>query len=84
MPTPTGLPKVGEVWERKAWYPGDGWVTTRFVVLQRGRGDYWSMRVYVPGRGRQFWVDPAAWFAKGELKFIDVAGPKTKRKVGLA
>jgi len=84
MPTPTGLPKVGEVWERTWSLPPD-WKpqTIRFVVLERGRGDYWSLRVYVPGKGRQLWVDPANWFRLGQLKYIGPAGSKTKEKLGL-
>jgi hypothetical protein len=84
MPTPTGLPKVGEVWERTQKLPPD-WTphVTRVVVLYRSRGDYWALRVYIPGKGRTLWVDPAAWFARGELKYIGPAGTKTKRKLGL-
>lgn len=84
MPTATGLPKVGEVWERTTKLPPD-WKpqTLRFVVLQRGRGDYWSLRVYVPRVGEQLWVDPAYWFKLGELKYIGSAGPETRKKLGL-
>jgi hypothetical protein len=89
MPTPTGLPKVGEVWERTwsqppAWHPD----TVRFVVLERGSGSYWSLRVYVananPGNERQLWVDSSYWFSRGQLKYLEPAGPETKKKLGLA
>jgi len=85
MPTKRGgLPQVGEVWERTYKAPPD-WTPqiTRFVVLHRGRGDYWSLRVYIPGAGRKLWVDPAIWFRLGELKYIGEAGPETKRKLSL-
>jgi hypothetical protein len=85
MPTPTGLPRVGEVWERTIKLPPD-WAphVTRFVVLERGRGDYWSMRVYVPGKGSSLWVDPAYDMQMGHLKYIGPAGPETKKKLGLS
>jgi hypothetical protein len=75
---------VGEVWERTVKLPPD-WQpqTTRFVVLERGRGDYWSMRVFVPGKGRQLWVNPAYAMQMGQLRYIGPAGPKTKAKLGL-
>ena len=84
MPTPTGLPKVGEVWERTVKLPPD-WTphTTRFVVLERGGGNYWSMRVYVPGKGRDRWVNPAYAMKMGQLKYIGPAGPETKKRLGL-
>ncbi len=84
MPTPTGLPKVGEVWERTLKLPPD-WTphVIRFVVLARGTGSYWSLRVYIPDKGRELWVDPAYQMKQGELKYIGPAGPKTKRKLGL-
>lgn len=92
MPTPGGLPQVGEVWTRTWKLPPD-WVehTQHFVVIQRGRGDYWSLRVGVVTErdGQKFietklWVDPADWFRRGELKYTGHhAGPKTKRKLGI-
>ncbi len=89
MPTPTGLPKVGEVWELTSKLPPDlKPETVRFVVLARGRGEYWSMRVYVPtnapDRQKQLWVDAAYMWSTQEPKYIDVAGPKTKKKLNLA
>lgn len=76
MPTPTGLPKVGEIWERTYRLPPD-WEpnTVRFEVLSRSGGEYWSMRVRVLSPVAEFqnpvqlWVDPAYWFSQGELKF---------------
>jgi hypothetical protein len=84
MPTATGLPQVGEVWERTIKLPPD-WTphVTRCVVLERGRGDYWSLRVYVPGQGTLLWVDPAYWLAHGDLAYVGPAGPETKKRLGL-
>lgn len=83
MPTPAGLPKVGEVWERTVSLPPD-WLPyrTRFAVIERGRGDRWSLLVYVPGEGRR-WVNAAAWLARGQLRHIGPAGQKTRRALGL-
>lgn len=88
MPTPGGLPKVGEVWELTRRVFGLTPTKTRvqvirFVVLERGRGDYWSLRVYVPGEGRRLWVDATYYFKRGEFKYIGPAGPETKKKLGL-
>lgn len=88
MPTPGGLPKVGEVWELTRKLPPD-WspIVTQFVVLQRTGGSYWSLRVYVRDhRGnwvRKLWVDISNDFRLGNLKYVGVAGPKTKAKLGL-
>ncbi len=84
MPTPTGLPKVGEVWERRFGYPNSETTPIRFVVLERGGGAYWPLRVYIAGKGRVLWVDSAYWFSQGELKYVGPAGPETKKKLGLA
>jgi len=90
MPTPTGLPKVGEVWEKTSKLPkpgGRGWdvTVTRFVVLERTSGDSWSMRVHVSGdRVKQrWWSDVAYWFSTGCYKYIGQAGPETKKRLGL-
>lgn len=84
MPTPTGLPKAGEVWERQ---PFDTRLEPqRFVVLKRGTGSYWSLRVAYRKDGRyvrDLWVDPAYALSRGMLKFIGPAGPKTKKELGL-
>jgi hypothetical protein len=84
VPTPTGLPKVGEIWERRFRLPPD-WEeeVIRFVVLERSAGDYWSLRVYAQGQGRRFWVDPAYWHSRGELRYIKDAPPELRRAVGL-
>jgi hypothetical protein len=87
MPTPGGLPKAGEVWERTFSQPPAEPVVTRFVVLDRTGGDYWALRVWVPGKGpgtgRQLWVDPAYWLQRGELAYIGPAGPKTRAMLHL-
>lgn len=84
MPTPGGLPKVGEVWERQPFDTRKK--PQRFVVLARGRGDYWSLRVAYQKDGqyvRDLWVDPAYAFSRGMLKYIGPAGPETKKALGL-
>jgi hypothetical protein len=85
MPTPGGLPKTGEVWQRTWRLPPD-WKPNirRFVVIERSRGDYWSMTVWTPDAGRQLLVDPAYWMSRGELRYIDKAGPVTRKKAGLS
>lgn len=83
MPTPSGLPKVGEVWERTIKLPPDGRpFTYGFVVLERGRGDYWSLTVHVRGRA-ELWAHASYWLRQGELRYIGAAGPKTKKRLGL-
>jgi len=83
MPTPTGLPKPGEVWKRTSRLPPD-WTphVTVFRVIERGRGDYWSMRVRVieidgepPSAYHdrpKLWVDCAYWMRCGELELVRV------------
>jgi hypothetical protein len=83
MPTPRGLPKAGEVWERTIRTPHTEPATVRAVVLERSRGDYWSLRVYIPGAGPRLWVDPAYWLSRGLLRYIGPAGPQTRRKLNL-
>ena len=93
MPTPTGLPKVGEVWELTTKLPPD-WTphTVRCVVLERGTGSYWSLRVFIPKElprnQRQLWVDASAWLHGSgtgrQLKYIGPAGPETRKKLGLS
>lgn len=86
MPTATGLPKVGEVWELHIVVLGKPEPKRQFVVLERGRGDYWSMKVAIPvesGWARTFWVDCAHWMKQGWLRYVGPAGPKTRREVGL-
>lgn len=91
MPTPTGLPKVGEVWERTTRIYSSKPTRTRiqkirFVVMERGRGDYWSMRVAIR-KGDHYkislWVDPAYAMQQRQLTYIGPAGPKTKKALGL-
>lgn len=88
MPTPAGLPKAGEVWERRyselVGKPATREThVTRFVVLHRGRGDYWSLSVFVPPNSRYLWVDASYWLAQNELFYVGPAGPQTKKKLGL-
>jgi len=81
MPTPSGLPQRGEVWERRFKLPPD-WEENvwRFTVRERGLGELWSMRVklHEPGPHQDpnpLWVDCAYWFKQGELHYI---GPEPK------
>jgi len=92
MPTPTGLPKKGEVWEKRtrtrATSPTRArYSAVRFVVLERSRGDYWSLRVAIrtdQGYRKELFVDPAYWLEQGWLIYIGPAGPETKKRLGLA
>lgn len=91
MPTPTGLPKVGEVWEKQVNVLGEVGPKIRFVVTERSRGDYWAMRVaYIVTRDgrnyweRELWVDCAYGLQQGWYKYIGPSGPKTKKQLGLA
>ncbi len=85
MPTPTGLPKVGEVWEMREKLPPD-WKEDRFrvVILERGRGDYWYLRVADKDGKRHLWVDATYYFSQGKLHYIGNAGPNTRKRLGLA
>lgn len=84
MPTPGGLPKAGEIWERTFKLPPKWELTTfSFIVIERGRGEYWSLRVFMQGYGKMLWVDASAWFKQGQLKYIGQAGPKTRERLGL-
>lgn len=71
MPTPTGLPKVGETWKHTQKLPPD-WKeeSTEFVVLERGRGDYWSLRVKYPDGRVRLLVDASYFLQKGELTLV--------------
>ena len=71
MPTPSGLPKVGEVWELRYRLPPD-WNdnVNRVTVLERGRGDYWSLRVRDSEGKVHLWVDAAYHFSQGHLRHI--------------
>lgn len=83
MPTPGGLPMAGEIWE--LLLPTAP--RRRVVVIQRGQGDYWSLRVgHQPRPGvwkRDLWIDPAYWLAQGWLRYIGPAGPQTRAALGL-
>lgn len=88
MPTPTGLPKVGEVWERTARVYGMTPERIRiqkvkFVVLERTRGFYWAIRVQTEDGSRHIWTDASYWHHQGQLRYVGPAGPETKKKLGL-
>lgn len=83
MPTPTGLPKVGEVWELTLKLPGQPSTSQKVVVVERGRGDYWSLRVFSYSGGTRLWVDASYHFSRGDLKYVGPAGLNTKKKLGL-
>jgi hypothetical protein len=83
VPTPGGLPKAGEVWERTITILRDVGPTVRVVVLERSRGDYWALRV-IDSKGRKhLWVDGAYALQQDWLKYIGPAGPETKKRLGL-
>lgn len=85
MPTASGLPKVGEVWERREKLPPD-WAeqVIRFRVTERGTGAYWALRVEIlepvqPPRFRnQLWVDASYWFSRGELHLLHEAAMRRR------
>jgi len=88
MPTPTGLPKVGEVWELSIPIPGRQPTRQRVVVIGRTAGDYWSLRVArrKTAEGpweRRLWVDASYHLAQGWLTYVGPAGPTTKAELGL-
>jgi len=83
VPTATGLPKVGEVWELDIPLPNKPSEPIRVVILERGRGGYFSLRVASADGQRHYWVDPSYWMKKGWLRYIGPAGPKTRAKLGL-
>lgn len=65
MPTPTGLPKPGEHWRLTATLPPD-WKpeSVDVTIVERGKGDYWSIVVDRHDNGkRERWVDAAAWLS---------------------
>jgi hypothetical protein len=76
MPTPTGLPKAGEVWERRFRLPPDWQLQTgRVTILERSGGSYWSVRVrlHKPEEHQppvQLWVDASYWHSKGEFVYV--------------
>jgi hypothetical protein len=88
MPTPTGLPKVGEVWELAISIPGRQIRPRRVVVIERSAGEYWSLRVAYrttpdgPWQ-RHLWVDASYHLRQGWLRYIGPAGPNTKASLGL-
>jgi hypothetical protein len=83
MPTPGGLPKAGEVWELQVDVMGDKGPLQRFVVTERSPGEYWSIRTIDAQGRRNLLVDAPYFLSRGELRYIGVAGPKTKKKLGL-
>jgi hypothetical protein len=65
MPTATGLPKPGEIWRLTRKLPPD-WqpIVLEVEILERSRGDYWSVRVRHLDTGQSaLWVDVSADFA---------------------
>jgi hypothetical protein len=83
MPTPTGLPKKGEIWRLAIQIPGHPRQPKHVIVLERGSGSYWSMRVADRSGNRTQWVDCAYWFKMGWLTYVQDAGPKTRSRFGL-
>lgn len=94
MPTPTGLPKAGEVWSHQVTILGKSGPKRQFVVLSRSGGDFWSMNIAEPlrplddggrppGYHRRLMIDCAYSLSQGWLKYIGPAGPKTRKELGL-
>lgn len=83
MPTPGGLPKVGEVWELAVRIPDRPVVPQRVVILERSGGEYWAVHVWHPTRGRQLWVDASYHLRVGWFKYLCPAGAETRKKLGL-
>jgi hypothetical protein len=83
MPTPSGLPKVGEVWQLAIRVPGQPVSPQRVVILERTRGDYFALRVYTSDGRRVLWVDSAYHLQQGWLTYVGPAGPQTRKKLGL-
>lgn len=84
MPTATGLPKAGEVWELTTNVQGKKGKPFQAVVLRRGLGEYWSLNVAVVEDGKyhqRLWVDPAYWLRVGWLKYVGPAGPDTAKRL---
>ena len=81
MPTPSGLPKTGEVWELQIPPPpgskGSIAQAVRFVVLSRTRDDYWAMQTASRSQGRwrqQLRVDCAYHLSKRWLRYVGPVG----------
>jgi len=77
MPTPTGLPKTGEVWELQVRVMGKAGPTSRFVVLSRTRDSYWAMRTASRRGGEwvsQLRVDCAYHLKMRELRYVGPVG----------
>lgn len=86
MPTPAGLPKVGEVWELRKRIPGKPVVPHRVVIIERSAGSYWSVRVGWKEQGkwqRRLWVDASYHFQQQEFKYVAPAGDNVLRELGL-
>jgi hypothetical protein len=93
MPTPGGLPKAGEIWERTQRLPTDPQShTTVFRVIERKPGSYWAIRVQVitidgkpprpPNDQPRLWVDASYWWSKGELRYLGTKEEYARRLQG--
>jgi hypothetical protein len=90
MPTPGGLPKVGEIWEKRVRRMAGSGDPVRFVVLERTSGSEWGMRVaYIVERDgrklweRTLWVDCSYGLQQGWYKYIGPASAEVKFELGL-
>jgi hypothetical protein len=89
MPTPTGLPKSGEVWELQIPLPPGSkdrptTQAVRFVVLSRTRDDYWAMQTASRRRGQwrqQLRVDCAYHLSKRWLRYVGPVGESSMREL---
>jgi hypothetical protein len=83
MPTPTGLPKVGEVWKLDVTRPGCPSEARNYVILERTPGDLWSVRIGRPGE-KYLWITSASWYLRqGWLTYQGPARPDVLKSLGL-
>jgi hypothetical protein len=67
MPTPSGLPKVGERWTLRTPVQGRAGEAVTVTVTKRGRGDYWTLYVKTDNGATAMWVDAAYFMSQGWL-----------------
>lgn len=88
MPTPTGLPKVGEVWRHTQTLPktdGSGeWetISVDVIIIERSGGSYWSARLQYPDGRVRLVVDVSYWHSKGEFTFVRKLGGAVEARFG--
>lgn len=85
MPTSLwGWPKKGEVWEITFTLPENpNSHVTRFVVLERGKGRHWTLRVYLPDHSVKLWKHTWQYWLLGDMKYIGKLDPENEKKLGI-